>query len=548
MRVVGEIINLVIYFPPFLKCRRQKILKRFIFILRTITKDFVNAYRAKNPYYQKKDIVKKAGVLWSEIKGDAGKIADYIASAPKRKVDKKQSILKFASNKNIGNNLSSSAESAEQNDFSSKIDKSIPQTTTYPNSSVIIQNENVFHESVITKKVYDFISFVMKNTEDQSLATKFLTDESIWKEDVFSSTCESAAKEWGIFNDLRYKYEDRSSRARESGLSEKLENIEEFERHLKAQMTDILAINTSSTLGLDCLVRNASTKKEAVLEITGSLLTLQSKVTEKELIYGLRRRLRQIAGKKEYLPATKEPVKLICRNDCSLTWSVALDILIEIENGNSFGDKRDHWKHLTVSELITVANLLKDSSAVSESELLFYIPPRLVKVVDSVLGQLCTHLPVFVMRKEKQRYVINMFQLGFDCDELNSIFDIKQEKESLPEPMEQDELWKGKGRGGGRKSVLSKFPNIPDVATEFIKASGFKAQDRRRETTIKSCGVSVNDVRDHLLKVIPGLSEHGLSVNTVRYLFKPVKKGTFSAERSSISHRRQSSQKGQFRS
>ena len=132
-----------------------------------------------------------------------------------------------------------------------------------------------------------------------------------------------------------------------------------------------------------------------MLNITRSLLTLQSKVTGNELLYSLRRRLRQIMGTKKYLPAPKESVKLICRNDCSLTWSFALDILTEIENGNSF---------LAISELIEISNLLKDSSAVSEQELLFYIPLRLIKEVDSVLEQLCTHLPVFILRNDKHRF------------------------------------------------------------------------------------------------------------------------------------------------
>ena len=375
----------------------------------------------------------------------------------------------------------------------------------------------------------DFISIMMKDSEDPSLVTKFLTDNSIWNEDVLSSTCKSVADVWGVFNDLRSKYEASSVRSRESSLSKKLEQIAEFECDLKSQITDILAIDTSSTLGIDCLVRNANMKKEAVLNITRSLLTLQSKVTENELLYSLRRRLRQIMGTKKYLPAPKESVKLICRNDCSLTWSFALDILTEIENGNSFGDKRENRKFLAISELIEISNLLKDSSAVSEQELLFYIPSRLIKEVDSVLEQLCTHLPVFILRNDKHRYVINMYQLGFDSDELNAIFGVKPEKESVPEPKE-GECSKGKGRCGGRKSVLSKFPTIPDVATEFIKSSGFKANERSRETTIVSCGVSVKDVRDHLLDVIPGLAEHGLSENTVRYLFKPVKNGTFAAE------------------
>ena len=43
--------------------------------------------------------------------------------------------------------------------------------------------------------------------------------------------------------------------------------------------------------------------------------------------------------------------------------------------------------------------------------------------------------------------------------------------------------------------------------------------------------VSIKDLREHLLKVIPGLEEHGISDTTVRYLFKPVKKGTLTAKR-----------------
>ena len=40
-----------------------------------------------------------------------------------------------------------------------------------------------------------------------------------------------------------------------------------------------------------------------------------------------------------------------------------------------------------------------------------------------------------------------------------------------------------------------------------------------------SCGVSVQEVREHLLKTIPGLAEHGLSRTYVKYFFKPVHQG-----------------------
>ena len=158
-------------------------------------------------------------MLWSEIKGDARKVAEYIASAPKRKAEKKQSILKYSAKKSIASdtNVSPSDESAVEDDYSSNVDTFSPQQqVTYPNSCDIVNNGNAFSESLDEKRLLDFVSYVMKNAEDQSLAKKFLTDKCIWKEDVFSSICKAVSKEWGVFNDLRCKYEERSKRGRQS--------------------------------------------------------------------------------------------------------------------------------------------------------------------------------------------------------------------------------------------------------------------------------------------------------------------------------------------
>lgn len=56
-------------------------------------------------------------------------------------------------------------------------------------------------------------------------------------------------------------------------------------------------------------------------------------------------------------------------------------------------------------------------------------------------------------------------------------------------------------------------------------------QEKRRDTTITSCGVSVKDIKEHLCQAIPGLREFGIFDSAVRYLFQLVKKGTFAAER-----------------
>ena len=64
-----------------------------------------------------------------------------------------------------------------------------------------------------------------------------------------------------------------------------------------------------------------------------------------------------------------------------------------------------------------------------------------------------------------------------------------------------------------------------------MKINGFKAQEKRRDDNFQSCGVSVKDIRRHLLNSVPGLSDYGVSINTIRYMFVPPHKGRQSANR-----------------
>lgn len=62
------------------------------------------------------------------------------------------------------------------------------------------------------------------------------------------------------------------------------------------------------------------------------------------------------------------------------------------------------------------------------------------------------------------------------------------------------------------------FPQIVKEATKFVRLHGHSAHSRRDSTAV-SAGVSIEDVYNRLLAVIPGLRENGLSINTVRYMF-----------------------------
>ena len=83
----------------------------------------------------------------------------------------------------------------------------------------------------------------------------------------------------------------------------------------------------------------------------------------------------------------------------------------------------------------------------------------------------------------------------------------------------------------GQPSIVSKFPNKVDVAAEFVKHSGFSARCQRRTATGYSSGVTVAEIREHLLSEVHGLREHGMSLTTTRRLFQAPNKSNCASRR-----------------
>ena len=75
-----------------------------------------------------------------------------------------------------------------------------------------------------------------------------------------------------------------------------------------------------------------------------------------------------------------------------------------------------------------------------------------------------------------------------------------------------------KGKGG-QPSIVSKFPQIVDEVSKFIKQHGFTAQSRRRTETGYSSGVIAKQIQQHLYDTYPELKEHKISLSTIRHMF-----------------------------
>ena len=137
---------------------------------------------------------------------------------------------------------------------------------------------------------------------------------------------------------------------------------------------------------------------------------------------------------------------------------------------------------------------------------------------------------LYLKNANGDEFLVNLHQLSNNGNELSDLIFVTDEKDqqSSPTASKSSTSSQSHTKKSGPKSIVEKFPNIPDVATQFIKRNGFKAQEKRQDDDFVSCGVSV--LQQHLLNTVPGLKEHGLSKNTVRYLFKPVSKSRNSAK------------------
>lgn len=59
----------------------------------------------------------------------------------------------------------------------------------------------------------------------------------------------------------------------------------------------------------------------------------------------------------------------------------------------------------------------------------------------------------------------------------------------------------------GPLPLQTKLPQLLTVMLDFIKLHGFASHVRRRSGTSTSCGVSLNDIREHVLKNVEGLTK-----------------------------------------
>ena len=146
------------------------------------------------------------------------------------------------------------------------------------------------------------------------------------------------------------------------------------------------------------------------------------------------------------------------------------------------------------------------------------------------IDQILKSFPVIFVKTELDQFFIYLNEFIYIPGTLQILLNEqtgKSEEDDVKmiESSSQDSVAsKKKVNKGGQKSIVHLFPCIIDITSEFLKQHGLAAHCRRRNDTGFSSGVTINQIRQHLLEMFKdymSISPNLLSEDFLRHLTNP---------------------------
>ena len=290
-------------------------------------------------------------------------------------------------------------------------------------------------------------------------------------------------------------------------------------------MTNI-NFNPARLLGMEHIALQMK-KKEQCCAITVKVVSLGTKLSD------VARRLEIRTHQKSAIAAgsSKEKEMFVkCRLGLDKDWLEAMDYLClnDVEDGP-----------LSSIDLIQIASQMQSINAVSVLSALVElgwkeVPSR--SVLNQVEDQMVRYLPILITRNSKKSLAINLYEMctEFDGQMLHDMLiadtvvsSATQQQSSSPPSNRVTAITAGKR---GRKCKHEKFPLLVQTVLDYLREHSFSAQERRRNNVATSSGVSLKNIRDHVLEKVEGLKKDGISRQTVAHLMLAPRRKTRNAK------------------
>ena len=483
----------------------------------------VNKYWKMNHakfYSKKKECIEEATKFWYSIKADEEKLKNFLEEKSPLKGSQEKLTIKTEGFFKYKKDAVEQVKTSESDVSSSSSSKSpCPSVSPFSVENAVRALGKGREDYITSYELSLFSQFVQSIIP--SSYEKFLTDD-VLNDVSFIRQLLTFVYDYGYFKRLKTEYASLKTRNKVTKLSKLLDELKQDEVELGKLFDEAAQCNLGKNNSSFFLAKSYLVKSEILKQIVIKSLQLHTKLKDNNVLNGLRRRInQQNCGMQDtYFRRKDEIPTCFCKNNCNLTWETAIDNILEMQNSGEKAGSMD------IDKLINVSSFLKNEVALYAEELLV--------TKETECDTILKFLPVMVVCRGDRIVFINLHELvltpgcleaflvSSDADSNKDVVE-EMQKENEGNISEGQESVKKRGMGG-QPSIVSKFPEIVNIAADFVKLNGYAAEARRRNETGSCPGVSIKEVREHLLQNVEGLAEHGISCTTVRRLFQPPNK------------------------
>lgn len=177
-------------------------------------------------------------------------------------------------------------------------------------------------------------------------------------------------------------------------------------------------------------MQSLANKDRLLPTIAQKMVIFKQKLSDKVLLNGLRRRLKQNRSRSVSPFTPSEDISCRCMNSSSLTWNEVVESLLERENlGNETAGP------LSLSQLKEAASLMESELALLANDLIdvFHIDKQ-----TRIQDQFLLHFPVMSVEKDNIVIFINLHELILQPSTFTSLFELfgssssKDKSSSIP--------------------------------------------------------------------------------------------------------------------
>lgn len=318
--------------------------------------------------------------------------------------------------------------------------------------------------------LYDFVKYLCPDKVD-----KILTDD-VLKHQSFTTIMLPVARSFLYYLGLKNTYESKRKRRKDTNLTKHISDIHKASKTVTCALAEVSEVSLPLTLGVQLLASRALHKVALITEVIKVSIDLKKLVSNRYLLNSLRRRLSQ---KKK----AQELFTIECMNSSKFAWQDAFHNLCDIENS---GHVASVHAPLSLLQLIEVGKVLEESISLFTKEILpkYSISSDLVK---DVCTQLIKYFPVWWLHSSSEDAVINVHEFLLLPGSLESLLCINMEppvctttrqrrRKSIPS--DRSPVSKTHHLKPGRPSLISKFPQIVELASEFMDTQRMSAKEK----------------------------------------------------------------------